>query len=80
VMCSASAFQLAGYRHVIGTLWPVIDNVALHAATTFYKAIGTGDGLSLERVPDAVNEIARRLRARFPDRPDAWAAFVHSGA
>lgn len=32
----ASALQLAGYRHVIGTLWPVMDTVAARTAEWFY--------------------------------------------
>jgi tetratricopeptide (TPR) repeat protein len=34
-----SAFQLAGFRHVIGTLWPVDDFVSVQMATETYRII-----------------------------------------
>ncbi|KQX65031.1 CHAT domain-containing protein [Streptomyces sp. Root1310] len=33
------AFQLAGFRHVVGTLWPVGDELAPEMATAFYAAL-----------------------------------------
>lgn len=35
----ASAFQLAGFRHVIGTLWEVSDSHCVDAATVVYETI-----------------------------------------
>ena len=35
----ASAFQLAGYRHVIGTLWPIGDQHAVDIADDIYTAL-----------------------------------------
>jgi hypothetical protein len=32
-----SGFQLAGYQHVIGTLWPVNDFLATAMAEEFYR-------------------------------------------
>ena len=36
---SGSAFQLAGYRHVIATLWPIGDQPAVNIAAAFYAAL-----------------------------------------
>lgn len=36
------AFQLAGFRHVVGTLWPVGDELAPETATAFYAALAAG--------------------------------------
>ncbi|MDR6974088.1 tetratricopeptide (TPR) repeat protein [Streptomyces sp. 3330] len=33
------AFQLAGFRHVVGTLWPVGDELAPELAAAFYAAL-----------------------------------------
>jgi len=67
-----SAFQLAGYRHVVGTLWPVDDGVAAAAARRFYEQ-------SAEAPAAALHRVVAELRARHPDRPDLWAPFIHSG-
>lgn len=73
----ASAFRLAGYRHVVATLWPVNDEVAAMAARRFYRSLGdapTADGAAV-----ALHEVTVRLRARFPRDPALWAPFVHYG-
>jgi CHAT domain-containing protein len=73
----ASAFQLAGYRHVVATLWPVNDEVAVMSARRFYRRLGpaaTADDAAV-----ALHEATVRLRARFPANPELWAPFVHSG-
>lgn len=68
----ASAFHLAGFRHVVASLWPLNDDIAAAAARSFYRLAGDG-------VPLALRRVALELRARHPDRPDYWAALVHSG-
>ena len=71
----ASAFQLAGYPHVIGTLWPIDDQQAVDMANRVYRAItATGD------VAGAVHTATRQVRDRWPDRPSLWASYVHVGA
>ncbi len=37
----ASAFQLAGYRHVIATLWPIGDLRAVDIAADIYTTLAT---------------------------------------
>jgi tetratricopeptide (TPR) repeat protein len=73
----ASAFQLAGYRRVVGTLWPVDDRLAVRLAEHFYETLaraGTGDSVAW-----ALHRATRRLRATHADQPSAWAAHLHSG-
>ena len=70
----ASALQLAGYRHVLGTLWPVPDQVAAVATRTVYEAMAAGTG-----APYAIHAATRMLRTRYPTAPTRWAAHVHLG-
>nr|WP_157527249.1 CHAT domain-containing tetratricopeptide repeat protein [Kibdelosporangium sp. MJ126-NF4]CEL13672.1 hypothetical protein [Kibdelosporangium sp. MJ126-NF4] len=78
VLHLASAFQLAGYRHVIASLWPLNDDIAATAAAAFYERLPSGS--TADRAAVALHEVANELRAQHPERPDLWAALVHSGA
>jgi CHAT domain len=75
-----SGFQLAGYRHVVGTLWPVSDPVAIRAARAFYTEVTSGGALAGEQTAKAVHHASQRLRDRFPRHPGSWAAHIHAGA
>lgn len=52
----ASAFLLAGVRHVVATLWELRDEVARLFAVPFYRALGTGTpiGGAMQSGRDAV--------------------------
>ena len=39
-----TAFQLAGYPHVIGTLWPINDSLAVEVARKIYDSLVVGAG------------------------------------
>ncbi|EFQ34253.1 TPR domain-containing protein [Colletotrichum graminicola M1.001] len=61
-----SAFQLAGFRHVIGTLWEVDDKLCVDIATMTY------DFMSENKMDDAsvsggLHHAARALRDRWVD-------------
>ena len=73
----ASAFHLAGFRHVIASLWPLQDAVAADASRHFYRAISKD--VSAESAALALHQVTHLLRDERPDRPDLWAALVHSG-
>jgi CHAT domain-containing protein len=74
----ASAFQLAGYRHVIATLWPVGDQHAVDVAADIYTTLTTvGEAV----VAGAVHAAVRRMRRRWGwDTPSVWASHIHAGA
>jgi tetratricopeptide (TPR) repeat protein len=74
----ASAFHLAGYRHVIGTLWPVPDRTAANIAGAVYAAMG--DNQTGASAAIALHTAIRRLRERRPDQPATWASHIHVGA
>jgi CHAT domain-containing protein len=73
----AGAFRLAGFRHVVATLWPLNDPVAKHAAVAFYRempAAGSADGAA-----HALHTAVQVLRSAHPHRPDVWAPLIHIG-
>jgi CHAT domain len=77
----SAAFQIAGYRRVIGTLWPVHDHAATRVAIEFYTYL-TGDGRHPIHAADAalaLHHVVRQLRGEHPERPTRWAAHIHTG-
>ncbi|MEV5750751.1 CHAT domain-containing protein [Actinoallomurus sp. NPDC052308] len=76
-----SAFQLAGFPHVIGTLWQINDALAVTVADAFYTALRTSDGtLDTARSAHALHHAVRAARDAFPATPSLWAAYLHAGA
>ncbi|WP_157254526.1 CHAT domain-containing protein [Nonomuraea typhae] len=77
----ATGFQLAGFTHVVGTLWPIGDGLALDVAQSFYRALAVGAAglLAPEGSAHALHDAVGRARERFPQMPGAWAAYVHIG-
>lgn len=75
------AFQLAGFRHVIGTLWSVDDEVSAELAADFYDRLTSGGSLppQTELSARALHEAIHALRAKYPDNPALWAAHTHTG-
>ncbi len=75
----ASAFQLAGFRGVVGTMWRTTDTARI--AKAFYRAL-TRDGT---RPPDtaaaaqALNDTIRAARDEFTSTPTRWAGYIHVG-
>ncbi|VUC36649.1 unnamed protein product [Clonostachys rosea] len=59
-----SAFQLAGFRHVIGTLWKVDDQYCVDMAALIYKSIAEG-GMTDLSVCMGLHNASRALRARW---------------
>ncbi|MCA2229674.1 CHAT domain-containing protein [Nonomuraea aurantiaca] len=72
----ASAFQLVGFRHVVGSQWPLDDATAAAVAREFYRRLGGPDAYDAARV---LHRVMGDLRRTHPDRPDLWAALVHHG-
>jgi hypothetical protein len=73
----ASACQLAGFRHVIASLWPLADDIAGDAAHVFYQRMG--DAVTADRAPAVLRDVTLDLRERYRDWPTVWAPLVHSG-
>ncbi|MFD0024691.1 CHAT domain-containing protein [Streptomyces sp. NPDC058382] len=76
----ASAFQLAGYRHVIATLWPVEDEVSSVFAERVYAELA--EAVRHDAPIDAAAAVHRAtlaVRALCPNRPQFWASHLHVG-
>ncbi|MFJ1831177.1 CHAT domain-containing protein [Streptomyces sp. NPDC088178] len=71
----SSAFQLAGYSHVIGTLWPIVDDVAARIADDVYAEL-SGGADPARRLHAAV----RGVRDEYAgNSPLLWASHQHIG-
>ena len=80
----SSGFQLAGFPHVIGTLWEANDLKAREVATQFYMnlfdSLDSGRGFEGGIVAEALHKAVACLRKEFDDNPILWAPFIHLGA
>ncbi|QGV78330.1 CHAT domain-containing protein [Streptomyces ficellus] len=75
-----SAFQLAGFRHVVGTLWEADDEMSGRIADGFYRALSGPGGLDCARSAAALRTSVLALRDDFPGTPSLWAGHLHAGA
>jgi hypothetical protein len=76
-----AAFQLAGYRHVIGSLWAVSDRAASQIASSVYARLSE-DGTAPADAAGAALALhlaVRRLRSDYKAGPRLWAPFIHVG-
>lgn len=74
----ASAFQMAGFRHVVATMWEGRDEMCTAVAESFYESVvkkGCGVAKALH---DAVVEA--RGEGRQTGKVLDWAPFIHNGA
>jgi hypothetical protein len=53
------------------------DRIAVTAAAAFCQRLPATP--TADHVAAALHHVTRRLRAEYPDRPDLWAALIHSG-
>jgi CHAT domain-containing protein len=68
-----SACQLAGFPDVIATLWPIPDRVAREFAGDAYAELGSAAAAHV------VHPATRSARAKYPNPPERWSAYVHMG-
>lgn len=76
-----ASIHLAGFRHVIGTLWPINDGAAANISGDFYRIL-TDEGRTPPRTQlcaRALNEAVRRERDQYLSSPSRWAAHLHYG-
>lgn len=76
-----AAFHMAGYRGVVGTLWPINDKHANPVTRAFYRRL-TQNGTT---APDpgnaavALHHTVREHRDHYRQLPTRWAAYIHTG-
>jgi tetratricopeptide (TPR) repeat protein len=90
-----SGFQVAGFRHVVGCLWPSDDTVSAEVAKSFYSTLfqdkvaraddGAGNddrGDDDRAVALALHKAVLKIREseEYRNRPLSWAQYVHFGA
>ncbi|KAF5633395.1 30S ribosomal S17P protein [Fusarium sp. NRRL 52700] len=64
-----SVFQLAGFQHVVGTLWEVNDRVCVDIAKVVYEGIKDGR-MSDQSVAWGLHEASRQLRDKWLEKVD----------
>lgn len=60
-----AACQLAGFRHVVGTLWEVNDQSCVDVALATYRNVIQGDNLTDDSVSKGLHYACRELRGRW---------------
>ena len=74
----AAACQLAGYRNVIATLWPISDADTAWLTERFYTTL-TATNRTAANAATALHHATRHLRAINRPRPSNWAPYAHTG-
>ncbi|KAH6665282.1 CHAT domain-containing protein [Plectosphaerella plurivora] len=78
-----SGFQIAGFPHVVGCLWPSNDDICVEIAVGFYTRllsdVQPGGKWADERVAVALREAVMEVREREMGAPLDWAPYVHYG-
>jgi len=78
-----SGFQVAGFLHVIGSLWPAGDDECVQVTSGFYSKLFKDGGVSEVkgwRVACTLQEVVMAVRVQNLDIPLDWAQFVQFGA
>ncbi|MFG2811253.1 CHAT domain-containing protein [Streptomyces massasporeus] len=75
---TAAALRMAGFRHVVATLWSIHDQAAPRVAAAFYRHLLTEDA-DVSGTATALHRAVAELRAEYPDDPTVWAPFAHNG-
>jgi len=80
----ASAFQLAGYQHVIAALWQISGWTAPDIASLAYDQIIKNDNevttIDVDATAVVLHQAILALRKKSPDMPPMlWAPYIHTG-
>lgn len=78
----ASAFQLAGFSHVIGTLWEVSDRAAMVVSPQFYRVLSqqARHQSPFRDVASALHDALQQYRKQRHRDVLSWSSFIYMGA
>jgi hypothetical protein len=76
----AAAMQFLGYRHVIATMWTIVDPPAPEVADAVYAALTANGSPDADRAAYALHHAVHALRQTDPTDPILWAPYTHLGA
>ena len=75
----ASGFQLAGFPHIIASLWEADDDLSVQVARKFYKILFRDSQThGIEKTAYALHDAVLAAR-RTVDEPLTWAPMIHLG-
>lgn len=76
-----SGFQVAGFPHVIGSMWTSPDEVCAELAWLFYQSLRTTNHRLLEHgaVARGLHSAIVNIRQQRPKQPLLWTQYVHFG-
>lgn len=84
------ACYLAGFPHVIGSLWRINDESSAEVAVDVYSAMINNGAIEVQMSAEALHHAVRRLKdrtqimegfsRRSTDDPLVWAPYIHLGA
>lgn len=78
----ASGFQLAGFSHVLATLWEANDEACRVVSVEYYRGLfdGRWNDAGHRAVSTAFHHAVKKLRNANVNQPIKWAPFIHTGA
>ncbi|OKP10037.1 hypothetical protein PENSUB_4502 [Penicillium subrubescens] len=78
----ASGFQIAGFSHVIASMWPTDDDACAEMATGFYGQLKDKieRGIENRDVAVAAHQSVMEMRSKWLRYPLLWAPYIHLGA
>ena len=78
----SAAFQLAGFRQVIGTPWEIEDEISARVAAACYASLGDSPAgvLDTGTAARSLHDAVRAERDTLVRTPSLWAAYLHAGA
>lgn len=82
VIHMVNGFQVAGFAHVVGSMWPSVDSGCVIVAKTFYESL-CRRALTMFRDDTVANSLhlaVIKARETWWERPLAWAQYVRFGA